>query len=213
MAGVPCTGLEVVGELGDAGCDEVPVEQRTARDPGSHRRIEVRLRSGPVRGEEPVLAVGGHRNRLDADAAERVVEVREGNVDELVVGQCLRQVLRGQPEVVLDGRVPGEDHDPVGDPAHLGDPRPPIGPVMDREDGERRVEGPVTERQVLGHALGSAAAPGGRWASITGDGSMRRDHRTGALVGAGAAADVHDPPGVTERCDGSVPPPADRRGG
>ena len=91
---------------GRCGLDEVLVEQRAARDPGSHRRVEVRLRSGPVRGEEPVLAVGGHRNRLDADAAERVVEVREGNVDELVVGQCLRQVLRGQPEVVLDRRDP-----------------------------------------------------------------------------------------------------------
>ncbi len=212
---VPGAGREVVGEAEDAFLDEHLVQERAARDAGAHRGIEVGLGPGPVGGEEPVLAVGGNGDRFHADAAERGIELRERRSVELVVGQRLGEVLVGEPEEPLHRGVPRQHHDPPRDALHFGDPGPPVRPVVDREDGERRVEGPIAERELLGDSQRSRR-------------SVRRslcehhrrridgcDDGTGRLVRAGAAADVHDPSGITERdadlrLDAGIGPP--RRG-
>ena len=45
--------------------------------------------------------------------------------------------------------IPGEHHEPSGDALHLGQAGPPVGPVVDREDGERGVERCRAEGEVL----------------------------------------------------------------
>ena len=156
--------------------------------------IEVGLGPGPVGGEEPVLAVGGDGDRFHADAAERGVELRERRSVELVVGQRLGEVLVGEPEEPLHRGVPRQHHDPARDALHLGDPGPPVRPVVDREDGERRVEGAGRGTGGCSATPSAAgAASGARCASITGDGS------TAATTGPAVSYEPVPPPTFTIR--------------
>ncbi len=201
MALVPGAGREVVGEPRDAGVDQRLVEQRAAGDAGAHGGVEVRLGPGPVRGEESVLAVGRDRDRLDADAAERLVELGERRAGELLVGERPRA---GTRRSARSG---------PGPPGPRSASRPGPRPAAPRARPARQSvqwwtvkiaraasNAPSGNGQVLGDApRGRAPAPGWRCASITGDGSIAATTRPGGLVGAGPAADVHDAPGAAER--------------
>ena len=85
----------------------VLVEQRAARDAGAHDRVEVRLGSGPVGGEEAVdwqsAGTGTGSTRMPPSASSSSANV---GPDELLVGQRLGQVLVGEPEEALDRRDP-----------------------------------------------------------------------------------------------------------
>ena len=94
-------------------------------------------------------------------------------------------------------------------PRALGEPTGTIRPVVQGENGHRGVERLVRERQRLGATSHRGAALGGRWASMTADGS-RATAPVRRLVGAGAGADVQHrachraPPTAGRRCAGRI---------
>ena len=149
MAGVPRAGLEVVGEPGDA---------RLRRGPGRAARSTRSRRAPSGRGTPPGGPSTRRRTRPAQSAGTGTVSTRmppsaSSRSREAEARRTARRSRASgrysstQPEVAswIVG-VPGEDHDPAGDPPHLGEPGPPVGPVVDREDGERGVERAVAER-------------------------------------------------------------------
>jgi hypothetical protein len=100
----------------------------------------------------------------------------------------LREVLGAEPEPPGVGRVPREDDDALARHApQLGGAGAEVAPVVDREDGHRRVEARVGEGQRLGARLHGRRGAG----RALGDHHRRRldrgDLAVGRLVAAGPA--------------------------
>ena len=149
--------------------------------------------------QEAVAAVGRDREGRRSRRPQRAGNGRERREARHVEAGDLRQVVAHEPVACDVRRVEREHHDAAARHApQLGESRPPVAPVMHRQDRHRRVEGAVGERQRLGGALYGRRRAGGPLRDHHGRGLDRHDLAVARLVGADAGADVDDRARVAE---------------
>lgn len=152
-----------------------------ARTPSSSRAS-----GSPVEGlDEPVGAVQRDRYRGDrAGSAEGVPDGSHGGEPGLLDCPPLRHVL-GEPEVAGTLDVQGQDdHWTTGHATQLGQAPCLIRPLVDGEDGHRRVDAGVVERQRLGDGVDRrvraasllVSSPRGLVVGITGHCTQEKHH-------------------------------------
>ena len=198
-AGRRCGGptrpeCEVALERGDrraltSGADREPGRR------GGHRGIERPLRVRPERRQRPVRRLAGDRHRLDVEPAgpQPASELLEGREVAAILLRDLGQVVADHPQLLRDLGVEGDDQDRArGDATQLTDARlriPP--PVVDRQDGQGRVDARVTQGQV--RSVGTQGRSEVRRALGGHVAGLDRHHvTTGGFVGPGPGADVDD---------------------
>jgi hypothetical protein len=77
-----------------------------------------------------------------------------------VIGAELGEVLAGQPEALGHALVPGQNHDPAGDPVQLGDAGGDVAPVVDGEQRHGGVGVAVGHGKALGAGLDGGSGAG-----------------------------------------------------
>lgn len=115
--------------------------------------VETRLRPAPVSGAEAIGAVVRDGHRHDAHLGARHGGSQSLQRDRYVsIGRsCRGQIFPEQPKLGDHLRAPGKEHQPLTRyPRHLADTRFHVAPVVDRQHGQRSIDGLIRQRQRLG---------------------------------------------------------------
>jgi hypothetical protein len=150
---LPRAGFKIGFETCDAACDDMLVEERKARHPRSHLWIEIGLGSPPIRSEEPIGAVVRYGDAIHSAISKVVHEIGDRGAASAVEIDELGEVEIREPEVADFAGLESEDHQARRHPSELVEAAPPIRPVMQREQRERRIEGIIPEGQSFSRCL------------------------------------------------------------
>src|SRR5262249_49850923 len=169
---LPSAAGEILLEPDQARLELGRGELREAGDVRPESRIEVRLWTPPEGGQESIGAVARNGDGRGLDESERS-EGLQWRKPLTVASPDRREVVPGQPPAG-EGRVAGQEHGtPSGDAPDLGERTLPVAPVVDGEDGQRRLDAPDSERDRFGGGLERGSRPR----------CALPDHRPGGLDG------------------------------
>jgi len=129
----PSTRLQIGSKLGETRI-QVP-DLREDRDCGPDASAQVRVRTAPVRAEEPIRAIVRNGNVEDARPSEVTLDLGEIRHRAAIYLEDLREVVR-EPEPA-HGCVEGkDDHRLAGSAAKLREASRQVGPVVKGEDSK-----------------------------------------------------------------------------
>ena len=146
---VPHPGVQIASETCDAARHDSGVEESKRGDARAYRGIEVRLGPSPIGRKKSIGAIVGNGYGQHATRAKRVGDVGEWWAARVIELGDFWEVVRGEPEAADFGRIDGDHHQACGHSSQLGEPAPPVRPMMTGEDRQRGVEGPEAERERL----------------------------------------------------------------
>jgi hypothetical protein len=99
-APVPLARLEIGRESCHAFRDRSLVQQRKRGHARPHLRIKVEIRATPEGSQEPVDAIVGNRDRVNAARPQLVNDLGDGRTPPSIVLDVVRKVDLGEPEAV-----------------------------------------------------------------------------------------------------------------
>src|SRR5262249_32696386 len=159
VAARPRAVLEVAPQPLEPRFDFAGRHLRERRDRAAHACGQIRMRPPPVGTQEAVDTIVGNRQRIHLDMSQRAPELLDGRADSPVDRGKLGEVVVDQPEAEVLW-IPGDDHDAAPrDPAELVEPARSVGPVVHGQDGQRRREAVVAERELGCGGLTTGALP------------------------------------------------------